>query len=226
MTQTTYIYVLIDCFGTPFYIGKTVNPKNRLNSHKGDFGPLTKMTILESVSPEINWRDSERKWISEYRRLGHRLLNISPGGTGRGSVALSTRKKLSHIIKNSKAAQIAVRKNADKSRGVPRLPEIAAKIGAGLKSSLKARAHRARLSESRKGSHRPAEVCKKISGTLTGRKQPQALVEKRSLTFQKMGWNKKRTPEFNLWCGRKRRADMKGIPFTDPKPSIYKVGNR
>ncbi len=38
-------------------------------------------------------------------------------------------------------------------------------------------------------------------------------------------WNKRRTPEFNAWCARKRGATVRGIPFTDPKPPRLYTAN-
>lgn len=37
--------------------------------------------------------------------------------------------------------------------------------------------------------------------------------------------NRLRSPEFSAWCVRKRWASVKGLPFNEPKPTIYRGQN-
>jgi hypothetical protein len=62
-----------------FYVGKTINPKQRLMIHKGFHGEDIKMNILFSyLSPENEYPikiDHERYWIVKLRNEGHNLIN-------------------------------------------------------------------------------------------------------------------------------------------------------
>ena len=89
-----YIYGLHSGDNIIRYVGKTINPKNRMYSHLKDFrgkckhkvnwvnkckreGLNISMYILEECD-DLNWCDREKFWISQFRSL----TNISEGGGG------------------------------------------------------------------------------------------------------------------------------------------------
>jgi len=91
-----YIYGLVDPRdGKVRYVGKSINPKARLNSHlyyKGDNHPkdewlnelkdnnlIPEIKIIDECD-ECDWESRERYWIAEYRKKEPRLTNIADGG--------------------------------------------------------------------------------------------------------------------------------------------------
>ncbi len=60
-----------------FYIGSSLNPNERLKSHKTNFGYLTIMHIVEEI--EFENRDTllylERFWSDQFRQWGFDLKN-------------------------------------------------------------------------------------------------------------------------------------------------------
>lgn len=94
MADLTAIYVLECPDGNVRYVGKSKNPKSRMESHvtpgRRSKTPVAQwcrslkakgkrpvMRILEWVE---DWSAAERRWISHYRENGARLLNIAAGG--------------------------------------------------------------------------------------------------------------------------------------------------
>ena len=94
----TYIYILQDPTTEEVrYVGKSVNPKRRYNSHLWD-KPKVKyysyywiqsllkkglkpiMTVIDET--ETNWEELERYWISQFKTWGYPLTNITEGGEG------------------------------------------------------------------------------------------------------------------------------------------------
>lgn len=91
----TAIYVLVPPDGSEIrYVGKAVDPANRLrqhcqpslgsDTHKDRWvrsllaaGKSPRMAIIEWVD---DWETAERAWISRLRADGHPLMNISDGG--------------------------------------------------------------------------------------------------------------------------------------------------
>jgi hypothetical protein len=76
------------------YVGKTLQPAQRLTAHRRPKqlnrlpvarwslklrreGVMVQMRIIEWVEA---WQEAERRWITHYRALGNDLLNIHPGG--------------------------------------------------------------------------------------------------------------------------------------------------
>jgi hypothetical protein len=114
----TYIYTL-DCpnSGTPKYVGKTINPKQRLEQHirsnentkkyawikslKND-GLKPKMTIVDSYENDCDfWED----WYIEYYKfLGFNLKNHKGGGIG-GRLSSETKAKISAKLKGKKKSE-------------------------------------------------------------------------------------------------------------------------
>jgi hypothetical protein len=79
--MTTIIYYLHKGDNIPFYIGKTINPKDRKYQHKNTFG---KDTILEEIDevPTDNWLFWETFYISLFKSWGFNLQNQNNGGGG------------------------------------------------------------------------------------------------------------------------------------------------
>ena len=95
--STSFIYALIDPFTNKVrYIGKSTNPQKRFNTHlntndgthchnwingllNADAQPILEV-IEEAENSIIN--ELEQFWIAEYKRLGAKLTNLTPGGDG------------------------------------------------------------------------------------------------------------------------------------------------
>lgn len=110
--KTVFIYTLEHPeTGVVRYVGKTDNPKRRLEEHYNDKRALHKsnwvkslraaglrpvMQILEEVTL-CEWQEREVYWISQMRAWGFRLCNLDSGGNGPGKVSEATKHRLSII---------------------------------------------------------------------------------------------------------------------------------
>ena len=84
MKTKTYIYELsID--NIPFYIGKTVNPKQREKKHIIERkNPNIVLTVIDEIIGDVKqWKPLESYWISQYQQWGFELKNKNKGGAGR-----------------------------------------------------------------------------------------------------------------------------------------------
>lgn len=114
----TYIYSL-DCpiTGIPKYVGKTINPTQRLAQHirsnehtkkyawiksLKNIGLKPNMTILESFENDFNFW--ENWYIEYYKFLGLELKNHKSGGAG-GRLSKETRDKISAKLKGKKKSE-------------------------------------------------------------------------------------------------------------------------
>lgn len=75
-----YIYYLHHGDDIPFYIGKSINPKNRNRNHILKYGGCY-LEILDEVELK-NWVFWERYWISQFLCWGFKLKNQNQGGGG------------------------------------------------------------------------------------------------------------------------------------------------
>jgi hypothetical protein len=75
----TIIYYLHRGDKIPFYVGKTKNLKNRLNTHKFIFGKDIFIEFLDKVE---DWKYWEKHYISLFKNLGYILENKNNGGGG------------------------------------------------------------------------------------------------------------------------------------------------
>lgn len=116
MSTLTYIYALAEPFtGAVRYVGKSNNPRGRLNRHISSARSYRRHThlanwvramvipvllVLEAVVLE-DWPLAERKWIARYKALGARLINHTAGGDGHigGELGAETRSKISVAAK-------------------------------------------------------------------------------------------------------------------------------
>lgn len=116
--STVFIYTLIDPFSDEIrYIGKSVNPKKRLNKHLSKARKNTKthkdawlnsllkknskpiLKILFEV-PENDWQTTEKSLI-EYYSKSEPLLNILPGGEGVPKGTTPWNKGLEGVLKGN-----------------------------------------------------------------------------------------------------------------------------
>jgi len=207
-----YVYLYLRSDASPYYVGKGTD-RRVWKSHRGHRPPRDRSRVQIIRMPDEATAFAYERYLIDFwgrKNLGTGCLrNLTDGGEGPSNPSEITREKM----RNRKLG---------KKRG-KRPEKIRKQIGASLKVSLKAKAHRMKLQESRRGKPRPLETRRKISDGLKDRKIPLETRFQMSSTHKARAWNKKRTPEFNLWCGRKRLAVVQGIPFTEPKPVIYKV---
>jgi hypothetical protein len=75
----TIIYYLHRGDKVPFYVGKTKNLKNRLNTHKSIFG---KNIYIECIDKVDDWKYWEKHYITLFKNLGYILENKNKGGGG------------------------------------------------------------------------------------------------------------------------------------------------
>lgn len=79
--ETIKIYYLHKGDNIPFYVGKTINPKNREKQHKFEREESVKMVIVEEVKKD-KWKCRESYWIEQFTQLGFVLENKNKGGGG------------------------------------------------------------------------------------------------------------------------------------------------
>jgi len=113
------------------YVGKTNNPRKRLNRHLSnskfskvhssqwiksliDKGYSPEMIILQETD-EATWKEDEKRWIEYYKNLAYDLTNILPGGEGGATYGrLGKKNSPEHIKKSS---------DGRRGRSVKRNPE-------------------------------------------------------------------------------------------------------
>jgi predicted GIY-YIG superfamily endonuclease len=78
--RLNYIYFLMKG-DTPFYVGKTHNPKRRELEHKKTYGNDIKLIIIKAIK-EIDWKKHEQEWIKTLTKWNLKLSNRNPGGGG------------------------------------------------------------------------------------------------------------------------------------------------
>jgi len=133
----TAIYALHGTDKIIRYIGKSVNPKSRFNSHKSTaklqkynkdnwINELCKtdslqMTVLEWTE---NWQDAEKRWIEKGRTENWPLFNILDGGDDYAQLHTKT---ASQNRKNSVFRKIIVEMNNIERIGRNLVPETVSK---------------------------------------------------------------------------------------------------
>lgn len=75
----TAIYYLHRGDKIPFYVGKTNDIKNRLNTHKNVFG---KEIFIELINEVDDWKYWEKHYINLFKNMGFVLENKNDGGGG------------------------------------------------------------------------------------------------------------------------------------------------
>ena len=160
--KPVYIYALRDPRSLLIrYIGKSIRPRERVSNHLQDrsvtyrtnwlrslrtkkLRPL--LEILEEVAQDCDWRERERWWIAEAKRLGWPLTNCTSGGDGVPDLPPEIRAKIS-------ATWI----------GRKHKPSTRAKIGAASRKRRHSEEHKKKMSEKFKGREFSPEWRSKIS---------------------------------------------------------------
>jgi hypothetical protein len=88
------IYVL-EKNNIPFYIGKCNNINVRYSQHKKTYGEDVKINVLELVDDK-EWKDKERFYISQYKKLGFELFNKNNGGGGPTVLSNESKQKITN----------------------------------------------------------------------------------------------------------------------------------
>jgi hypothetical protein len=78
----------------PFYIGKTKNPKYRINDHKRKFGKNIEFILIDKVDLH-EWKFWEKHYISLFKTWGFKLENLNDGGGGPSVYLEETKLKMS-----------------------------------------------------------------------------------------------------------------------------------
>jgi hypothetical protein len=125
-TAPVYIYALLDPDTLECrYIGKSIRPVERVKDHMNDAGACHRvhwiqslksrglvpdMVILERVSGEWPWQESERFWIAYGRSLGWPLTNNTVGGDGVEGLPAETRERMAAVWRGRKHSEETRRK--------------------------------------------------------------------------------------------------------------------
>lgn len=80
LKNKAFIYYL-EKDNSPFYIGKTKNPKSREADWKREYGEDIKFYIIDEVNIE-EWKQWECYWIEQFKVWDFNLINQNKGGGG------------------------------------------------------------------------------------------------------------------------------------------------
>lgn len=80
LKNKAFIYYL-EKDNSPFYIGKTKNPKSREADWKREYGEDIKFYSIDEVNIE-EWKQWECYWIEQFKSWGFKLINQNKGGGG------------------------------------------------------------------------------------------------------------------------------------------------
>lgn len=97
MINTTYIYFIHKGDNIPCYIGKTVNPQDRLKNHKAKNKQYLYLEILDEV-PSSDWKFWEEWYIELFISWGFILENKTVKGRGPGHRPCTWGDKISKSI--------------------------------------------------------------------------------------------------------------------------------
>lgn len=145
--KNTFIYALCDpSTGLTRYIGKANAPEVRLrrghipdarNGEKShlycwirsllNIGKLPKLEVLFSI-PVADWQFWEKFMIDGFRKQGHDLVNLTPGGDG--GIGGPNFKGRKHTSETRQKIRLALQGRPSPTRGVPHTAETRAKISA------------------------------------------------------------------------------------------------
>ena len=225
--------------GSIRYVGKSVRPTKRLQSHLNDrsgtkksrwiqklisLGLLPKVVILEKSS-EDGWKEREKWWISFFHNSGNSLMNQTDGGEGVHNPDAESRRKLSksrkQLFQNDEYRQWFKKKVANN-------PSRVNKISKALKGKKKSPEHIAKLPQNQKGFKHSEEFKEKIRRNNKGHRWTSEEVK----VFQykmapyrfKIG-NKSRTGQKQSKEERlKKSLATKGIPKTEEHKERIRQG--
>lgn len=113
-----YIYALINPDKQVFYVGKSHDPKRRMNEHRRVLGYRPEYIILEQCGDQ--WREAEQRWIEHYHLVGANLINRMVAGSGCESLSAESRRKISEAQKGKPKPDGFGEKLSAVSKGQPR----------------------------------------------------------------------------------------------------------
>lgn len=174
------IYAFIDQNGTPFYVGKTKDLRQRKKDHSHNIrkgNPLPKyhkvrklirqgfefaVQIIEEVDSKDNPNDREKHWIKYLRESGVKLYNLTDGGDG-GAMSYEVRKRISAKLKGMRMSDEHYSALSDLMKSLWQDPEMRA-VWIGSKTGKpRTELTKKRISESNKGKTFSDEHKKKLS---------------------------------------------------------------
>ena len=119
----TKIYLIENIDGNLFsiYIGKTKNVKQRHREHIRKYGDEIIFTIIDEVNSleRDKWKPLERFYISYFKSLGFKLLNLNGGGGGSNGGFKRPKEFSDNLSKKLKGRKITW---SDKFPGRSKLP--------------------------------------------------------------------------------------------------------
>jgi len=166
-----YIYGLVDGEGNLFYVGKTQNPRQRLNAHRCKYGKSISIYIIEEVTQQ-DWEEKERYWIEELRDRGYKLLNILPGGdsppdcTGR-ILSDATKEKISKAHIGQRHSDATKQKLSRLAKQRCRMPAYREKMRKNARQYWAVLSHREEASERQKKHCQDPEVIRRLRDATT-----------------------------------------------------------
>lgn len=190
-----FIYALLDPRTAAVrYVGKSVNPRRRLQSHcsakavaKQTHTACWLRSLLDvGLSPSLVIIDggrgnghaaAERAWIAEYRRRGAHLTNHSDGGEC--ELSAEFRAKLSASQMGRKMSPEAIEKSAAKRRGKKLGSEARRHMSEARKGYQPSEEHRQKLSEAGKGRTLSPEIREKVAASKRGKPRPDVAARMR-----------------------------------------------
>ncbi len=170
MVSIYYIYLYIDSTtSTPFYVGKGKDFRWRLCCHTRTVNNHLRNKIkklgadnikIEFLHKNLTEKDALQKeiyWIKYYGRRDLKqgtLCNLTDGGE-KGPFGYNHTEKAKKKMSIAKKGKPSPRKGKQSPfKGIPRSPEVCAKISKSNKGRIFSKAHRKRISNSLKERHR------------------------------------------------------------------------
>lgn len=204
--RPTVIYWLVDMRpeilsrwpeGLPFYCGKTVlGIKVRFNLHLSDARRINRpsalrlrecngyvrIQIVETVAPDGDWIEAEKRWISALRSKFPESVNVTSGGQGApGNIHTdATRAKISATKKGKPKSAEHRAKLSAALRGRKLSAEVCAKMSAGRMGKPLSPAHRKATSIGRKGIVFSDAQIANMRVAQLGKKQSVETIEKKA----------------------------------------------
>jgi hypothetical protein len=198
----TTIYCLL-LNNTPFYIGKTLRPNSRFNSHKRTY--KCDILILDEVN-DNEWKFWEKYYISLYKSWGYELLNKNNGGGGPTTITFSKERNI---------------KISEKLKGISRpynlkIPKVFIlnhKINQGKKHSEEVKL---KMSKSHLGKKCSDETKLKMSKVRLGKKRSDETKLKMSISAK----NKPKSEQHIKNMMSNRMNVINGVKIANSKPVI------
>jgi hypothetical protein len=167
MKEITYIYFLHNGDNIPFYIGKSVSPKDRMSLHKKSFGNVF-MEVIDNVNTS-EWLFWEKWYINLFTSWGFTLKNKNNGGGGVSFHSEETKK----LMSKSKPEGFG-EKTTNRLKGTHQSPETIAKRVAKNTGKKRTLEQKEKFSKAFKGRIFSEERNKKIGDAQRGVPQPKS----------------------------------------------------